>query len=353
MPRRVLAERFRAQLLTGPPCSDPLAVVGRIAAIQAQDARGSLLAVRARSSGLTTADVDRCLGEERSLVVDWLNRGTMHLVRSEDHGWLHALTAPRQRTANARRLQQEGVSPDAADRGVAVVGRQLTRHGPRTRQQLRAALDSAGVPTAGQALVHVLVAASLRGVCLRGPVVDGERAFVHAVDWLGPRPRVDRDVALAELARRYLAGHGPATDRDLAYWAGLPLGDARAGLRRAGAREHGAGGGLLVADSAPQVVSPQPPPPLLLGMFDPLLHGWRSRAPVLGSHHSTRVVTSNGMFRATALVGGRAVATWSLASGRVKITPLPGESIARSAAAALARESADVLRFLGTGRDVA
>lgn len=43
--------------------------------------------------------------------------------------------------------------------------------------------------------------------------------------------RLDRDAALAELARRYITGHGPATERDLAYWESLSLGDARAGLR--------------------------------------------------------------------------------------------------------------------------
>ena len=55
-------------------------------------------------------------------------------------------------------------------------------------------------------------------------------ALVH--DWLGEPAPVDRDAALAELARRYLAGHGPADDRDLAKWAGLPLRDVRAGLAR-------------------------------------------------------------------------------------------------------------------------
>ena len=72
--------------------------------------------------------------------------------------------------------------------------------------------------------------ASLRGLIVRGPMRGREQAYVLARDWLGaPRP-VDRDRALAELARRYLAGHGPASDRDLARWAGITLGDARAGL---------------------------------------------------------------------------------------------------------------------------
>ena len=337
--------RLRAQLLTDRSGRDPLEVVGRITAVQAQDARGSLLAVRARSTGLRAADVDRCLTQERSLVVDWLNRGTLHLVRSEDHPWLHALTAPRLATANARRLSQEGVDAAMAERGVAVVERELSTHGPRTREQLRDALDSAGVRTAGQALVHVLGATSMNGVCVRGPVVGRERAFVHARDWLGPAPAVDRDRALGELARRYLVGHGPATDRDLATWSGLPLREVRTGLLLAGATPVHDGSDHLVVGPAPsdEVGLPRP---TLLGMFDPVLHGWASRHVLLGRHDSTNVVTSNGMFRATALVDGRAVATWNLVGGSVSIVALPGEAIDATAAAALDADARDVLRYL-------
>jgi hypothetical protein len=108
-----LAARFRAQLLTGPPARSVVAVVDRLLAVQAQDQRGFRLAVRVRSTGLSAADVEQALTVDRSVVVAWLNRGTLHLARAEDHQWLHALTTPQLRTANAARLAQEGVSPAA------------------------------------------------------------------------------------------------------------------------------------------------------------------------------------------------------------------------------------------------
>ena len=86
------------------------------------------------------------------------------------------------------------------------------------------------MPTEGQALIHLLFLAGVRGVAVRGPMVGKQHAYVLVRDWLGSAKPVDRDVALAELARRYLVGHAPADDRDLARWAGLPLRDARAGL---------------------------------------------------------------------------------------------------------------------------
>jgi hypothetical protein len=84
----------------------------------------------------------------------------------------------------------------------------------------------------------------------------------------------------------------------------------------------------------------------LLGPFDPLLHGWVSREPFVGKHR--QVVTTNGLFRPVALVGGRVVATWGLADGTVTIRTL--EPVDATATEALRKDAAAVLRFLGLPR---
>ncbi|HEY8720579.1 winged helix DNA-binding domain-containing protein, partial [Pengzhenrongella sp.] len=301
---QVVAERLTAQLLAGPPARSPVDVVRRLLAVQGQDARGARLSVRARSTGLTADDVDRAL-TDRALVITWLNRGTLHLVAAEDYWWLHALTTPQLVTANARRLGQEGVSPDQTDRGVAVIRAAVRADGPQSRAQLKARLEAAGVPTRGQALVHVLFAASLRGHVLRGPMHDGEHAFVEVRGWLGEPPApLPREEALARLARRYLAGHGPADARDLSKWAGITLADARRGVGAIGADLRDRGDGLLdLTDRTPPSALPGP---RLLGPFDPLLLGWVSREPFVGAHRG--VATTNGVIRPVALAGGRVVA---------------------------------------------
>ncbi|HEU4703825.1 MAG TPA: winged helix DNA-binding domain-containing protein [Conexibacter sp.] len=342
----VLAARLTAQLLAGAPARDPVAVTERLLAVQAQDPKGARLAIRARTqgTGTTAADVDRALTDGR-LLVSWLNRGTLHLVRREDWPWLHALTKPPLRTGNVRRLAQEGVSAADAERGVAAVERALADAGPLTREQLRERVDAAGVRTAGQALVHVLFAATLRGAIVRGPMVGSRHAFVLVRDWLGEAARkpVDRDVALAELARRYLAGHGPASDRDLARWAGLPLRDARAGLTAIASQLAERGDGLVELAGRTGVPPAPMPPPRLLGTYEPLLLGWCSRADVLGAN--TRVVTINGVFHPIALVRGRAVGIWRLAGGELALDPFG--RLAQRDLAALRRDAADVARFLG------
>ena len=233
------------------------------------------------------------------------------------------------------------MSEAAAERALATIERALADEGPLTRHELRERLEAADVRVEGQALIHLLFLSAVRGLTVRGPMAGKEHAYVLARDWLGEPPPVDREVALAELARRYLAGHQPASDRDLARWAGLPLRDARAGLAAiAGEIEQGEDGLLrLVKRQEPA----EPPPPRLLGAFDPVLLGWTSREDILGRH--TRLVTKNGIFHPFAMVDGRAVAKWGWPGGKLKLEPL--QRLPAKVRKALEADADAVARFLG------
>jgi hypothetical protein len=327
----LLAARLNAQLLSGQPARDPVAVAERVFAVQGQDPMGFRLAVRARTKGVTAADVDRALTEDRSLVVTWLNRGTLHLVRSEDYPVIQAVTTPPLRTSSERRLAQEGVPPRDVKRGVGAIVRALDAEGPLTADALREHVRRARVRAEGQSLYHLLFSASLDGLIVRGPMAGRRQAYALVRDWLPDAKPVDRDAALGEFARRYLAGHAPASDRDLARWAGIPLRDARAGLSAAG-------------NAATPSGNPELPPPRLLGSFEPCLLGWTSRTDIVGDKQPN-LVTVGGMFYPFAMVGGRAVARWKLADGTLELDPF--RRISKADRAALERDAEDVRRFLG------
>ena len=310
---------------------DPVAVAERVFAVQGQDPAGFRLAVRARTTGVTAADVDRALTEDRSLVVTWLNRGTLHLVRSEDYPILQAVTAPPLQTTGASRLARDGVPPRDVERGIKTIERSLTDEGPLASDALRERIAATGVRAEGQALYRLLFEASLRGLIVRGPMAGKKQAYVLVRDWIPDAKPVDRDAALGEFARRYLVGHGPATDRDLARWAGIPLRDARAGLAAAG--------------SPPQPAeSAELPPPRLLGSFEPCLLGWTSRTDIVGDG-APNLVTVGGMFYPFAMVRGRAVARWKLRDGGLELEPF--RRLSKADRAALERDAEDVRRFLG------
>ena len=337
--RSLRRRRTAAQLLSGPGLRSVDEIVSHLIAVQAQDLSSARLALRARGKGLTVKNVDRALAVDRSLVVAWLGRGTLHLVHRDDYPWLWALTAPAHAASNRRRLRQEGVSSDESERAVSVIERALTEEGPLTRPELRARMAAYEVPTAGQATPHLVMLAALRGITVLGPLKDGTQAFVLTEEWLGSRPRLsaeDRPAALSQLAQRYLRGHAPAEPTDLAAWTGLSLRDARAAFDSLDNQEavDGEAAGLSAR---------------LLPAFDPYLLGWKDRGFMVPDDHKRRVHPGGGVLRATVVADGEAVGTWSLRRDgeRIKIHFDPFAPLSPEVEDALRRDALDIARFEG------
>jgi hypothetical protein len=346
--RRTRAAR---QLLHRPAGLSPGEVVRRLLAVQAQDLPAARRALRARTPGLTAQSVNVALSEERSIVRGWLGRGTLHMVAPEDYPWMLALTAPTQAADSRRRLGEEGVSEADADRAMRIMEDALADEGPLTRRELAARVTAKGIATEGQAMLHLLRRAALRGIVVLGPMQGAQQAVALARDWLGATPPAslagpERDAALAELARRYLAGHGPATDRDLAYWVGLPLRDARAGLQ-------GIAGELTVLDDglvdlAAGGESARRTGARLLPVFDAYLLGWKDRTFAVAPEQVPRVY-AGGLIGPAVTVDGHVVGTWRAVrrGGDLALDVEPFSPLAPRAEAALRREREDVARFEG------
>jgi hypothetical protein len=287
--------------------------VRRLLAVQAQDLRAAKLALRPRTDGLTAADVDAAL-DGAEVVVSWLCRGTLHMVHRDDYAWMHSLTAPPIVTMNRRRLEQEGVTNP--ERAVKVVLKALAADGPLLRRELAERVASAHIQAKGQAMIHILLKASLEGHVVRGPIRGRDQTFVLTRDWIGELPSVDRGKALVELGRRYRAAHTPSDAADLARWTGIRLGDAKTALRDV--RDAASHTGRI--------------PPRLLGPFDPYIMGWKDRSFAVPPEHEKTLLPGGGMFRAVAIDDGVVVGDWEAVKGDPRF----------------AAERADVERFLGS-----
>lgn len=307
-------------------------------AIQAQDTRSSRLGVRARSEGLTSADVVRACSQERSVVRTWAMRGTLHMLCAEDVRWMTALIGPAVEAKHARRRLGLGLDPALCERILAAIPEILGDRGPLVRAELMEALIARGLPidTADQAPAHVVLLAAARGVACRGPDrPDEEPTYVRLDDWVDPEPARGRDAALAELARRFAGAYAPADERDLAYWSGLPARDARRAF----------------ALAAPLPATPpggSGAPPRLLPAFDGHLLGHRDRTPIVPPEYADRL-TPGSWILPSVLIGGRVAGIWarSRAGDGATVTVRPFGSLPRGALAGLRAEAADVGRFLG------
>src|SRR5438270_9503664 len=225
--------RLRAQKLTAqqPGALTSVAhVVKELCGIQAQDARAATLAVRVRSAGLVSADIEHARVQERSVVRTWGQRGTLHLLAAEDLGWLLPLFGPVFIAGSRRRYAELGLDEDTLARGVRALRTVLTNQGPLTRDELVEQLAHHGIQLTGQARPYLLQHAALQGIICLGPDRGANPTYVLLSDWLGQGYQVDtlsQASAYAVLVHRYLKAYGPATPEDLAAWSGMPISKTR------------------------------------------------------------------------------------------------------------------------------
>ncbi len=224
--------RLRSQHLVSPYAMAAREVVGSLLAVQAENPSQAAWAVASRTQNPDLADLATLLDDGAVLRTHVL-RPTWHFVRAEDVGWLLDLTGPRVRRVTGQQLRNtHGLDERSIDQAVAAVTEALASRGQLTRAQLADELRERGIPGSGQMLMILLAHAELDGLICSGGIVDAEHTYALMGERVPTPRRLGRTEALAELALRYFTGHGPATERDLAYWATLSLTDVRAGLQQ-------------------------------------------------------------------------------------------------------------------------
>ncbi|WP_092504417.1 winged helix DNA-binding domain-containing protein [Agrococcus jejuensis] len=299
--RRLLGMRVRAQLLAEPAACVADAVE-RMLSMQAQDWFGSLWAVAQRADA-SAADVEAAQARGE-IVRSWPMRGTLHWTRAEDIRWLALLTADRIDRRDAGRMRQLELDDGALARSRSVVEATLA-DGPASRQTLLDALVAAGQPVHAQRGPHILGHLARHAHVV---MVSRTDYALHDV-WVTEPRALDGDEALAEVARRYLVSHGPATIHDLAWWTGLTIADARRGVDAVRGElaafavdgvEHLHASGLEPAEGVH-----------LIAPFDELVLGYRDREVTLRGEPLDRIVPgSNGMFLPAIVVDGAVSGTW-------------------------------------------
>ena len=354
----VLLLRLRAQRLTPQP-ADPAAgvahVVKELCGIQAQDSRAAALAVRVRSAGLVATDVEHARVQQRSVVRTWGPRGTLHLLATEDLGWLLPILGPIFIAGDRRRRAELGLDEDICVRGIGIIRSVLATHGPLTRDELFEQLASQGLRLEGQARPHLLFRAALEGIICLGPDHGAEPTYVLLSDWVNLGPALSQEAAHVELTLCYLKAYGPAAPEDQATWSGMRISRTRAAWQ-------------LIADQLIEVLvsdrsawmlkthttwldEPLAPAPVvrLLPSFDSYLLGYQKRELVVPPQYAKRINAGGGMLHPTLLVDGRAMGTWKSKrqKNHLEVFVEPFNRLAPEVHPGLEAEVTDLSRFLG------
>jgi hypothetical protein len=160
-------------------------------------------------------------------------RPTWHFVMPADIRWMLELTAPRVNSAMASYNRKLELDDAIFKRSNAAFAKALEGGRHRTRKELARVLEDAGTTVGGQRLGHIVMRAELDAVICSGAVRGKQHTYALLEERAPDAKALTREAALAELTRRYFTSHGPALVRDFAWWSGLTMADAKAGIELA------------------------------------------------------------------------------------------------------------------------
>lgn len=319
---RIAQLRLQRQRIAGAKFASPVAAVSWLGAMQAQDYAAALWAIGLRTRDATLAHVEQAIAERR-IVRTWPMRGTLHFLAAEDVRWMSALMAPRVIANNKSRLQREFDLDDAVLARCRKTLVKALRDGQRlTRSEAYAKLEEAGISTARQRGIHITGRLAQEGLLCLGPRADKQPTFVLLDQWIADHRTLEREQALAELARRYFHSHGPATPQDFAWWSGLTVKDVQLAIELAAAdlvQEIIGGRRYLHSGEEPESTDVSGDPHLLPS-FDEYLVAYKDRSEAVEARFSRQVIGINGLFNAGIVIGGRIVGTWKRSIDKAGVT---------------------------------
>jgi hypothetical protein len=307
--------RLAALRLVGPRCATPAGAAAVLGAAQGQDLPGVLESIALRTASGDVAEVRRAF-DDGELVRAWPMRRTLHVVPARDLAWMLPLATARPLAEAAKRRTQFGLADETVDRAGEVAREALAGGGRLTRAELAGRWADAGLGLESSHVTHTISVLAMHGVLAYGPFATAkEQALVLLDEWVPDPRRLEGDEALAEWARIYFTGHGPARRQDFARWTGLPAADVRTAIE--GAREHlDSDGDFFLDPATPDRLAEvaDPGAELLLPGFDEFVLGYGERTEILDAEHADRIVPGgNGVFRPTIVRDGRVVGCWKWA----------------------------------------
>ena len=307
----LLRQRLYNQRISGSGFDTAAEVVAWQGAVQAQDYLGALWGIGLRMQQAAEADVEQALAD-RTIIRTWPMRGTLHFVPAQDARWMLALLTPRVVAGGTRRYAELGLNDATFARSREVFTAALAGGKQLTRAEMADALETAGISTAGQRLYHILGRLAQEGVLCFGVRRGRQQTFVLLDEWLPPTRQLTREEGLAELARRYFNSHGPATDRDFAWWIGTPLGDARLGIELAGQDLEAleVAGQTYWFSAAMAAAADEPLSAWLLPAYDEYTVGYTDRSALLDPPGQAYVDAGHSILLPTVVIGGKLVGTW-------------------------------------------
>ena len=350
----IAKRRLINQGLVRPVLATASEVVAKLGAVQAQDYGASKWGIAQRTTGLTDAAIDKEM-DDGMIVRTHVLRPTWHFVHAADIGWMLTLTAPRVHAANAYWYRWLEVDDALARRSRTLFTKALRDGKHLTRGELGKVLGRAKIDVANPTrLAGIVMRAELDGLVCSGPRRGKQFTYALLDERVLKPTQLERDAALAELARRYFSTRGPATVADFAWWSGLTKTEARKGAEAVAKhlRQESIGGQTYWSGVAEHRVRFSAPLTHLLPNYDEFFVGFRDRSAFGARLESSGIKPRTSALSGHALViNGQIVGGWrrTLTPRGVVVEPKPLLQLSESERRGVAAAAQRLGRFLGCG----
>lgn len=283
-------------------------------------------------------------------------RRTLHFVAAADVRWMLELLKPRAILRNQRMMEKAYELDEAAfARCRNLLERALEGGKQLPRTDVYRVLEAGKISTVNGRGLHIVCHLSLSQILCFGARQGKQHTFTLLDEWAPAAKPMERDAALAELARRYFTSHGPASLQDFIWWSGLAVAEARAGLELAKphlVQEVISGQTYWLAPSTP-VAKGASPKAYLLPAYDEYTVAYKDRSAVLDPLYARQASTGNGIFNPIIVVDGQVTGTWkrTLKKDALGITPNPFAKLTKAETRAVAAAASRYGEFLGVATD--
>jgi hypothetical protein len=250
-------------------------------------------------------------------------RPTWHFVLPDDIRWMQELTSPRVKAKMAYYDRKFEVDDATLKRSNAALAKAVRGGNHLTRKEVEGVLEAAGITASGQRLGQLIMRAELDALVCSGTMTGKQHTYA-LVEERAPNARsLPRDDALAELAGRYFTGHGPALVQDFAWWSGLTVADARAGMAmvRPELLSETVNGKKYWFASRSSAARIKNPTVHLLPNYDEYLIAYNDHSAVLEDRApSGSAALYDVLSRHIVVMDGRVIGGWRRTAGRNEVT---------------------------------
>jgi len=349
----IIQLRLINQQLIKPSFAKPHELASYMGCMQAQDFYGAKWAIGTRIKGITDALIEKEF-DEGKIIRTHVLRPTWHFLAAGDVGWMLKLTAPRIKLLSAGYHRRNGIDSAIIKQSQKIFEDALTGGKQLSREELMPLFKNLNIKTGDNHLSFLLLEAELDGLICSGARKGKQFTYALLEERVPKLKYLNREEAVAELAKRYFISRGPATVQDFAWWSGLSLTDAKKGIEL---NKQGLIGETVSGETywfSPAINSEQKyrNEARLLPAFDEYLIAYKNRA--LSLNPGQGVITGNGIFKPTLILNGRVTGTWKRADkkDKVLIEVDPFIKLSKLATKKIFTEAKNYGKFLGKKSEV-